>query len=214
MTSRVPAFCGLILAAGSSTRMGRDKALLPWPPGDPRETFLSSAILSLQSATDMVIVVAGGNAAALRPTVYARPAFLVENPEPERGQFSSLRVGLRAVLDYGRDAAIITLVDRPPVQPATVAALREAFIESGPDIWAVVPSHNGTHGHPIVIGREMIEALLRAPEQSTAREVIHQHAARVRYVEVNDPNVAANVNTPDDYARLDPAICSSGEINP
>ncbi|HYE25756.1 MAG TPA: nucleotidyltransferase family protein [Clostridia bacterium] len=212
MSSRAPAFCGLILAAGASSRMGSDKALLPWPPGDPQGTFLGGAIASLQAATDMVIVVAGVNAAALRPTVFARAAFLVENPQPERGQFSSLRAGLRSVLDYGRDAAIVTLVDRPPVQAATVAALRAAFVESDRDVWAVVPSCAGTHGHPIVIGREMIEALLRAPEQSTAREVLHQHATRVRYVDVDDSNVASNVNTPDDYARLGPAMCSSGEI--
>ena len=100
--------------------MGSDKALLPWPPvagGVPfsGETFLSAAIRSLSSATDQVVVVVGRNESGLAPVVYASGASLVRNPAPENGQFSSLRVGLQAVLDLGRDAVMITLVDRPPV---------------------------------------------------------------------------------------------------
>ncbi len=65
---------------------------------------------------DVVLVVVGKNEAALAPIVYANGASLVVNPDPERGQFSSLRVGLQEVLNRGRDAAMVTLVDRPPVR--------------------------------------------------------------------------------------------------
>src|SRR5579864_6336976 len=111
-----PSFAGLILSAGVSSRMGRDKALLPWGNG----TFLSAAIRALQPATDLVIVVAGANAENLRPIVDVQAAFLAINPDPQQGQFSSLQVGLREVLNRGRDAAIITLVDRPAAQVETV----------------------------------------------------------------------------------------------
>jgi len=99
------------LAAGESSRMGSDKALLPWPPvanGMPfsGETFLSAAIRSL-SFTDQVVVVVGNNERELAPVVYATGGSLVRNPAPEGGQFSSLRVGLQAVMDMGRDAAKI-----------------------------------------------------------------------------------------------------------
>src|SRR5436305_324001 len=96
---RSPSFAGVILAAGSSTRMGRDKALLAWQDG----TFLSAAIDSLAPHSELVIVVAGDNAEQLRPTIYQKAGFLVSNPDPSRGQFSSLQVGLQAVLDRGRD---------------------------------------------------------------------------------------------------------------
>lgn len=193
-----PSFAGVILAAGASSRMGRDKALLPWRDG----TFLSAAIRALQPATELVIVVAGANVASLAPIADAHAAFLAVNPNPQQGQFSSLQVGLQDVLNRGRDAAIVTLVDRPPAEVDTIAHLKAAFLSSDEQVWAVVPEYQGKHGHPIVIGREMIEAFLRAPVHSSAREVEHTNQARIRYVPVNDPLVIANVDTPEDFEKL------------
>lgn len=187
--------------------MGSDKALLPWPPVADRapfssETFLSAAIRSLSSATDQVVVVVGANEAQLAPVVYAAGGSLVRNPSPQAGQFSSLRVGLQEVLSLGRDAAMISLVDRPPVGAAVLAGLRAVFEASPADVWAVVPEYEGRHGHPFLAGREMIEAFLKAPATSTAREVEHQHQQHLQYVPVDDPHVSINVNTPEDYAAL------------
>jgi molybdenum cofactor cytidylyltransferase len=193
-----PSFAGVILAAGSSTRMGQDKALLPWNGG----TFLSSAICGLQRFTELVIVVAGENAANLEPIVNAHAAFLVRNPHPEQGQFSSLQIGLESVLNRGRDAAMVTLVDRPGPGHATIELLKNEFLNSDRQTWAVIPEYGGKHGHPIVIGREMIEAFLRAPASSNARDVEHAHQERIRYVTVADPLVVANVNTPEEFQQL------------
>ncbi len=203
--------CGVILAAGESSRMGRDKALLPWPPQPagiaPTGTFLSACIELFDPYVDVVLVVVGKNECDLAPVVYATGGSLVVNPEPERGQFSSLQAGLREVLNRGRDAAMITLVDRPPVKPATIQFLRGAF-EHGllQSKWAVIPEYNGSHGHPIFAGRSMIEAFLRAPESSNAREVEHADADKIVYIPVDDPQVTANVDTPEQYAALPPAL--------
>ena len=127
---------------------------------------------------------------------------LVVNPDASRGQFSSLQVGLQEVLNRGRDAAMVTLVDRPPVKAATLQTLHRAFEASPNDIWTVVPEFSGKHGHPYLVGREMIEEFLRVPATSTARDVEHQHQPHIQYVPVDDPLVAANINTPEDYAGL------------
>jgi molybdenum cofactor cytidylyltransferase len=189
--------------------MGRDKALLPWPLASPNsamsttDTFLSAAIQLLFSHVDVVLVVAGKNEAALAPIVYANGASLVVNPDPARGQFSSLRIGLQEVLSRGRDAAIITLVDRPPVKTATMEMLEAAFEQATAGRkWAVIPEYQGKHGHPILVGRELLEAFLRAAETSNAQEVEHAHQREIEYVTVDDPLVAINVDTPEQYAAL------------
>jgi molybdenum cofactor cytidylyltransferase len=188
--------------------MGRDKALLPWPPQaagstTTTDTFLSAAIRLFFSHVDVVLVVAGKNEAALASVVYANGASLVVNPEPGRGQFSSLQVGLQEVLSRGRDAAMITLVDRPPVRMETIETLELAFeLAATHRKWAVIPEYQGKHGHPILAGRELMEAFLRAPETSNAREVEHAHQGEIQYVPIDDPLVAINVDTPEQYAAL------------
>ena len=205
--TRAASFAGLILAAGESSRMGRDKALLPWPPlaagqASSSETFLSAAIRSLLRATDFVVVVVGKNEPVVAPIIYAEGASLVVNPDPSRGQFSSLQVGLHEVLNRGRDAAMITLVDRPPASTATSQTLLNAFEVADQNVWAVVPEFSGRHGHPYLVGREMMEAFLRVPTTSIARDIEHEQQEHIRYVRVADPLVVLNVNTPEDYAGL------------
>ena len=208
--TRVAGICGVILAAGASTRMGHDKALLSWPPVaegiPPVNTFLGATIDLLQPYCDLVLVVAGQNAERLAPIADAHGAFLVVNPKPERGQFSSIQTGLREVLNRGRDAAFLAPVDRPPVLPRTVKSLRAAFLDAETDVWAAVPeiTRDGTaaHGHPILIGREMMEQFLRAPATAIARDIEHEHQRHIRYVRVADERIAANIDTPEDYERL------------
>jgi molybdenum cofactor cytidylyltransferase len=205
--SRAPSFAGVILAAGESSRMGSDKALLPWPPQGvgqlaSTDTFLSAAIHSLAFATDFTLIVAGRNESVVAPIAYAHGASVVINPDPSRGQFSSLQVGLHEVLNRGRDAAVITLVDRPPVMSATVQMLRDAFESASQEVWAVVPEFSGKHGHPYLVGRELIEAFLQASPTGSAREVEHRYQEHIQYVAVDDPFVALNINTPEDYAAL------------
>jgi molybdenum cofactor cytidylyltransferase len=111
-------------------------------------------------------------------------------------------VGLEEVLNRGRDSAIVTLVDRPAPAGKVVEQLKREFLAADEPTWAVVPEYGGKHGHPIVIGREMIEAFLRAPADSTARDVEHANQQHITYVAVDDPLVTANVNTAEDFEKL------------
>ena len=200
---------GLVLAAGDSTRMGTDKAMLPWPPPQPgvtdppRHTLLSAALLAFEPLTHINVVVAGRNADAIATMVGSCGAYLVRNPAPENGQFSSLQIGLRELLDRGCNAAIITPVDCPPLSPVSLERLHHAFLgATTADFWAVAPEHGGRHGHPLLTNRDLIDAFLKAPVTSNAREVLHENVSRVVYVPVPESLAKAGLNTPQDYAAV------------
>ena len=194
-------FCGVILAAGASSRMGRDKAMLPWPSNSTSDSLLSAAIHALQPFTSAVIVVAGKNIRNLAPIVAACQAELVHNPAPERGQFSSFQIGLRAAVDRGFSAVMLAPVDCPPLSAASLENLRTAFkLATGRGAWAVAPEQNGRRGHPLLASRPLIDAFLEAPISSNARVVKHAHAARFEFVAVPDPLLTVDLNTPEQYA--------------
>jgi molybdenum cofactor cytidylyltransferase len=202
----VPNLCGLILAAGESSRMGEDKAMLPWPPlapgAEPRPgpTLLSAAILAFEPFTRLVVVVAGSNSQAVGVTAGACGAYMIKNPNPERGQFSSLQVGLNEALSHDCDSAMITPVDCPPLSANSLERLCESFQRAlVQGIWAVAPENDGKRGHPLLVSREMIAQFLDAPATANAREVLHAHAQRVAYISVPDSLEKAGLNTPEDY---------------
>ena len=202
-----PDLYAVILAAGESTRMGTDKALLPWPPATPGtpptgQTFLSAAIQALYPFSDKVIVVVGKNENNLAPVIYANGASLVRNPEPERGQFSSLQVGLQEVLNDGRDSAMITLVDRPPANAATLRICARRSQRRRTRYGPSFPNTTENMVIPFLVAREMIEAFLKAPPSASARDIEHQNLQHVSYVVVDDPLVTMNVDTPQEYAAL------------
>jgi molybdenum cofactor cytidylyltransferase len=205
----VPNLCGLILAAGESSRMGEDKAMLPWPrpaPGAaprPGPTLLSAAILAFEPFTRLVVVVAGSNSQAVGVTAGACGAYMVKNPNPERGQFSSLQVGLNEALSRGCDSAMITPVDCPPLSTNSLERLCESFQRAlAQGIWAVAPENDGKRGHPLLVSREMIAQFLEAPVTGNAREVLHAHGQRVAYISVPDSLEKTGLNTPEDYEAL------------
>lgn len=196
--------CGVILSAGASARMGRDKALLPWPPGATTgETLLSASIEALNPFAECVIVVAGRNLEALIPLALAHGAAIVQNIAPERGQFSSLQLGLREVTERGFDAAMITLVDSPPLSAASMQKLLAAFKAAlARGHWGVAPEQNGKRGHPLFAGRALIDAFVAAPITSNAREIKHQHLDQIESIPVPDALLAVDVNTPEQYGAL------------
>jgi len=189
--------------------MGRDKALLPWPPAAPGSdvssggTLLSAAIAALRPFTEAIVVVAGRNAENIGPVVAANGAAMVRNPDPERGQFSSLQVGLREVAARGCDGAMITLVDCPPLSAASLERLRLSFDGAlAVGKWGVAPENSGRHGHPLLASRALIDTFLGAPVTSNAREVKRAHAQQIEYVPVPDSLVSVDVNTPEEYVAL------------
>ena len=126
---------------------------------------------------------------------------MVENPNFNRGQLSSLKVGLAEVIAGGPQAVaavVVHLADHPLVAPATFRALVDDYRKTASPI--VVARYNGRRGHPVIFDRAVFAELMAAPEHQGARVVVNADAARVRYVDVDDPGVVLDLDTPADLA--------------
>jgi CTP:molybdopterin cytidylyltransferase MocA len=194
----------LVLAAGKSSRMGRTKALLSL--GSSGETFLHRIIRVLrEGGADAVVVVIGGDAAAVRASLPRDDVQIsaVENPRYEEGQLSSLLAGLAAVEQRHADveAVMMTLVDLPLISAATVRAVRETFL-ANPGAPLVRPRRGGRHGHPVIFNRSIFGELRRADPSTGAKPVVHAHAAEEVDVDVDDEGAFIDIDTHDDYQRL------------
>jgi molybdenum cofactor cytidylyltransferase len=194
----------LVLAAGKSSRMGRTKALLS--VGSSGETFLHRIIRVLrEGGADAVVVVIGGDAAAVRASLPRDDAQIsaVENPRYEEGQLSSLLIGLAAVEQRHEnvEAVMMTLVDLPLISAATVRAVRDAFL-ANPGAPLVRPRRGGRHGHPVIFNRSIFGELRRADPSTGAKPVVHAHAAEEVNVDVDDEGAFIDIDTPQDYDRF------------
>ena len=187
---------GIILAAGASSRMGTPKALLDYRG----ETFVGRLVRVLGTSCDPVIVVLGYNADVIRQQVPAT-ATIVINPDPSRGQLSSLQTGLAALPAVADGFAFIP-VDSPAVAEDTVAKLARTFEQRDPATLFVIPRQAGKRGHPVIAARSIAAEFLALPPTNEAREIDHAHVNQTQYVDVDDAGIFTDVDTPEAYRRL------------
>jgi molybdenum cofactor cytidylyltransferase len=197
----------VILAAGASTRMGSPKALLAAPDGQP---FVVRIARTLREAgVPTVVVVTGADHDAIEGAISRAGesirARCVRNPDPSRGQLSSLWVGLDALLAPPGElvpipACLVTLVDVPMLQAETVRRVVEAWRRSKAPI--VRPALGDRHGHPVLFDRSVFAELQTAPLDLGAKAVIRAHEAEIWNEPVTDAGCLADVDTPQDYERL------------
>jgi molybdenum cofactor cytidylyltransferase len=191
----------VILAAGFSSRMGTDKALLEIPGGG---WFLSRiAGTFLAAGCGEVIAVAGPGAFDRIAAAIARDRLsvtLVLNPDPSRGQLSSLQVGLAVLAPRAPRALLMCPVDQPLVSAQTVRRVTDAWMRTGAPI--VRPSHAGRHGHPVLFDARILAELRFADVAAGARPVVRAHAHEACDVDVDDAGAFEDIDTPDDYRRV------------
>lgn len=182
----------VVLAAGASRRMGRDKALLPL--GDRSALQVVVATARAAGAAPAIVVVAAGTPVE----AHARSqATVIVNPDPTRGQLSSLQVGL-AALPAGTGAFLVWPVDHPLATAADVRAIVDAFVATAAPI--VVPSHARRRGHPMLVSAALAPEFLALPPTETARSIVARYADAVAYADAS-ADVLADMDTPDDYER-------------
>lgn len=192
----------IILAAGESRRMGSPKALLPYPLSDGAETTFLEHLLDVmnRSRAEPIVVVLGHDAEHIRssvaPASWGR-ALSVVNESYREGMLSSILAGLAAVDESGVEAALILPVDHPDVSAEIVDLLIDRYRETRAPI--LLPTNRGRRGHPVLFSRAVFGEIRRAPESVGARQVVWDHQRDLLEVEVPDPGIGRDVDTPEDY---------------
>jgi len=185
---------GIILAAGDSRRMGSPKALLDFRG----ETFAERLVRIFSKYCDPVVVVAGRHAEAIRARIAAT---VVVNPDPDRGQLSSLQTALER-LPAELEAFLFTPVDCPTVEEATLAAILQEFRSAAAPF--VIPRFGGKRGHPVCAAGGLAVEFLAMPPTAETRGVVNRHESAIRYLDLADAGVLADVDDPEAYRALTP----------
>jgi molybdenum cofactor cytidylyltransferase len=185
----------ILLAAGRSRRMGAFKPLLPF--GD--RTVIESCINNLRAADIKdIIVVAGHRAADLRAQLKDLDVSVVVNPEPDSKMGVSIACGVEEIPGEA-GAAIVALVDHPAVSREVIKLLIDEWRRGAT---LVQPEHNGRGGHPVLIDLGYRDELLDLDPERGLRALFEAHRDEVHRLPVEDPYVARDMDTWEDYLRL------------
>ena len=191
-----PAAAIVILAGGRSSRMGASKLLLPL--GDAA-VIIHVARAAVASSFRPIVLVLGHHAERIRAAVATPDITFVENPAYRDGQSTSLHAGI-AALPPSAAGAVVMLGDQPLVTAVELERLVTAARASGAQIAAA--RYGGVRGNPVYFARSCFPELLAVTGDEGGRGVIARHADAVAWVEMTDPDAALDMDTPDDYARV------------
>jgi molybdenum cofactor cytidylyltransferase len=163
------------------------------------QTFIERIAMSMLRVVPRLVIVLGAHSDRVRAAIPrdARIA-IVENPNYARGQLSSLKVGLLAI-QPDAVAALVHLGDHPMVKVETFQAIVDTYNEAKKPI--VVARHNGHRGHPVIFDRTTFTELESAPDEEGARHVVNADPSRLAYIDLNDPGINLDLDTPSDLAR-------------
>jgi molybdenum cofactor cytidylyltransferase len=185
---------GILLAAGESRRMGYPKPLLEIDG----KTFVEKIAAMMLAVVPRLVIVLGAHAERIRSAIPRNSRIeIVENPDYSRGQLSSLKVGLGAVQPRS-DGVIVHLADHPMVHVESFRAIVDSYERTRRPI--VIARSGRRRGHPVLFDRSMFDELQSAPEAEGARHVVNANPSRVEYVDLDDPGINLDLDTPADLA--------------
>jgi molybdenum cofactor cytidylyltransferase len=174
--------------------MGRQKLLLAMR-GTP---IVRWSVEALCPHVEDLVVVTGRDDTAVREALAGISARFATNPRPQDGQGSSIAIGVAALRPW-TSAALVALGDQPRVPPEVAPALLEAWKRTGKPI--VAPVYQGTQGTPVLFAADVFPELRALSGDSGARSIVQARRERVELITIDAP-MPADVDTPEDYARL------------
>jgi molybdenum cofactor cytidylyltransferase len=187
---------GVILAAGSSSRLGRSKQLLTLD-GEPIVRVVVRNALAAK--LDEVVLVTGSESDAVLAAVGDAGQRTIFNSDYRSGQSTSLKAGLREISPEA-GSVLFLLGDQPEVGPDIIDRLVDAFQEHGAAI--VQPVYGSTPANPVLFSRELFSDLLTIDGDQGARSIVKRYADTVLRVVVSDGPAPGDVDTDEDYRAL------------
>jgi molybdenum cofactor cytidylyltransferase len=181
----------LVLAAGSSTRMGQPKQLLRAGGRTLLQICLETALASHCSE---VCCVLGAHATELRQHIQKYPVQLIENPHYQQGLSSSLRVGIAQLEKEEVEAAMVLLADMPNVSTAHLNELIDRFHEH-PQQPAATAYANGL-GVPAIFPATYFPKLKALKGDQGARALLNQDTQEISSLPFSD---LTDIDTPEDF---------------
>jgi molybdenum cofactor cytidylyltransferase len=186
--------------------MGQVKQLLP-VNGQPMVRRVTEAVCA--SGLDQVVVVLGAHAKAVHDALASLPVEFVVNAAWAEGMSTSLREGLR-LLRPEIGAALVVLADQPALAPELIRALLDRYEATGAPI--VAPFHEGQRGNPVLFDRALFPELLAVQGDRGGRRIIARYRGQVERVLVDDVAVMADIDTRQDYERIQRADDDTGSL--
>ncbi len=181
----------VVLAAGRSSRMGRNKLLLDVEG----RTVLDRLLDALTQAVDEVVVVTGHSPEQIRGIAEAHCVRVTHNTGYDAGMTTSFQTGVRSLGEV--DGFFLVLGDQLGLQPELLRRMAAA-LEDVPGALIVSPTHGGKRGHPVLFRASLREEILAV--EGVLKEVVDRHSADHAYGEGGEWSTL-DFDTPEDWER-------------
>jgi molybdenum cofactor cytidylyltransferase len=181
-----------LLAAGSSTRMGQPKALLPIQ----NQPAILRCLTTLLGSVMEVIVILGAEGEPVAALLKDVSVKILVNTLPRSDMAKSVRLGCQAVQPQSA-GVLIYPVDHPVVQAQTIKRLVAAALGTPDRI--IIPTFQERRGHPTLFPKALLAEIYQG---FTLREIIGRHPAKVTLLPVADEGVVLDMDTPEDYREI------------
>jgi molybdenum cofactor cytidylyltransferase len=185
----------VILAAGSSRRMGQQKLLMPFGSSTIIETVVQNVV---QSNLKHILVVLGANSEAIKSTLNHLPVNFCHNENHHLGMLSSVICGFRNVPEDA-GAVLVYLGDQPGIPPVITNRIIDAYNEDLKGI--VIPVHDNRRGHPLLVDMKYQREIEKLDLEQGLRSLMHQFPQDVLEVDVDEPGILVDIDTREDYSK-------------
>ncbi|MGO4330844.1 NTP transferase domain-containing protein [Cupriavidus sp. 2TAF22] len=194
----LPAFSAVVLAAGTSSRMGGQHKLLLPLDGEPAVRRTVRAVLAARPLE--VVVVTGCKGREVIGALAGLPVDFQPNPRYEEGQMTSVAAGV-AALRMPCSVVLVCLADQVLLEPADYLELVRAFATM-PRGSIVVPVHAGQRGNPVAFSASYAAEVVAGHVNPGCRKLIADHPDEVFVHEAGHDRFTTDMDTPEDYARI------------